>query len=75
MLRQEHVDLPHHIEHIVAKQHGANDDHENFALACSRCNAFKGPNPSGIDPESGQLVHLFNPRRHAWADHFAFRTN
>ncbi len=74
LLRQEHVELPHHIEHIVAKQHGGRDGPENLALSCGRCNAFKGPNLSGIDPDSGQLVPLFNPRCHDWAEHFTLRT-
>jgi len=34
LLRQEHCDLAHHVEHIVAKQHGGSDDAGNLALAC-----------------------------------------
>ena len=33
LLRQEYSHLAHHIEHIVAKQHGGSDDPDNFALA------------------------------------------
>lgn len=73
LLREEHVEFSHHIEHIVAKQHGGSDSPENLALSCARCNAFKGPNLSGIDPDTGELVPLFNPRRDEWEDHFAFR--
>lgn len=51
-----------HIEHIVPRQHGGSDDPSNLALACHRCNLHKGPNLTGIDPESGQVVQLFNPR-------------
>ena len=40
----------YHVEHIVA--HGGRDDSENLALACYHCNAHKGPNLSGLDPES-----------------------
>jgi hypothetical protein len=36
LLRQEHSDLTHHVEHIVAKQHGGSDNPENLALACHR---------------------------------------
>jgi len=39
-------------------------------LACDRCNAYKGPNLTSIDPESGQIVPLFNPREDVWSDHF-----
>jgi hypothetical protein len=35
LLRQEHCDLKHHVEHIIAKQHGGSDDPANLALAMS----------------------------------------
>ncbi|MBY0398549.1 MAG: HNH endonuclease [Thermoleophilia bacterium] len=73
LLRQEQTGLTHHVEHIIARQHGGADDVENLALACNRCNACKGPNLSGIDPESATLVPLFHPRRDAWPDHFEFQ--
>jgi hypothetical protein len=56
--------------HIVARQHGGGDDSGNLALACYHCNAHKGPNLSGLDPESGALVRLFHPRRDEWDEHF-----
>jgi hypothetical protein len=31
----------------------------------------KGPNLSGIDPETGQIASLFHPRIDCWTDHFA----
>jgi 5-methylcytosine-specific restriction endonuclease McrA len=55
--------VPFHIEHIISKQHGGTDAPENLALACYHCNLHKGPNLSGIDPETGQIAALFNPRR------------
>ena len=70
-LRQEYSELRHHIEHIVAKQHGGSEDVENLALACHRCNLHKGPNLTGIDPETGQISPLFHPRRDRWSEHFA----
>ena len=59
-----------HVEHIIARQHGGADELTNLALACDRCNAFKGPNLTGVDPISQQTVSIFNPREHLWADHF-----
>jgi hypothetical protein len=41
-------------------------------LACPDCNRFKGPNLSGVDPSTGELVPLFNPRTESWSEHFAF---
>jgi 5-methylcytosine-specific restriction endonuclease McrA len=61
-----------HVEHIVARQHGGTDDLDNLCLACDRCNAYKGPNLTGIDPETGEVVPLFHPRRDNWHKHFAW---
>lgn len=59
-----------HIEHIIPKQHGGTHDLSNLALACHHCNLHKGPNLAGIDPDTGQMVRLFNPRTERWAAHF-----
>src|SRR4051794_18592391 len=59
------------IEHVRAKQHGGSDHPDNLALACPRCNAYKGPNLSAVDPDSDAVVSLFNPRTQNWDDHFA----
>jgi 5-methylcytosine-specific restriction endonuclease McrA len=71
-LPEEAFTRPFHIEHIVAKQHGGKTQAENLALACWYCNLKKGPNLTGIDPESATVVVLFHPRRDRWSDHFAF---
>jgi hypothetical protein len=73
LLPQRYSHRAHHIEHIVAMQHGGSDDIGNLALACHRCNFCKGPNLTGFDPESGRIVPLFHPRRERWAEHFAWR--
>jgi 5-methylcytosine-specific restriction endonuclease McrA len=62
-----------HVEHVRAQQHGGSDDSHNLALACQHCNLHKGPNLAGIDPETDQIVPLFNPRRDVHSEHFAFR--
>ena len=73
-LHQRHTPVfTFHIEHIRAKQHGGTDDPVNLALACNRCNRAKGPNLSSVDPVTGQLVRLFNPREDTWEAHFAFQ--
>jgi hypothetical protein len=73
LLRQNHTDLTHHIEHIVAKQHGGGDEVDNLALACHRCNLRKGPNLAGVDPVSAERVPIFHPRRDRWDEHFVFQ--
>lgn len=72
-LRQKHSELSHHVEHILAKQHGGTDETDNLALACHRCNLCKGPNLSGIDPLNDEVVPLFHPRRDRWEQHFTHR--
>jgi len=62
--------LPFHTDHIIARQHRSDDSLDNLALACDRCNAYKGPNLSSIDPVTDEVVELFHPRRQAWGDHF-----
>jgi hypothetical protein len=61
------------VEHIVPKQHGGSDDPAGLALACDRCNGYKGPNLTSIDPDTGTLVSLFHPRKDRWDDHFVSR--
>ena len=62
--------VPFHIEHIIARQHGGDDSIEDLALACHPCNLQKGPNLASLDPETGELIRLFHPRRDHWSDHF-----
>lgn len=61
------------MEHVVAKQHGGSDDPAGLALACDRCNAYKGPNLTSIDPDTEAIVPLFHPRVDLWEDHFELR--
>lgn len=67
--------LPHtlrfHLEHIVARQHGGLTALENLAWSCQRCNERKGPNLTGMDPDTSTVVPLFHPRRDRWEEHFA----
>ena len=68
-----HDDVPFqtfHVEHILPGQHGGTDDPSNLALSCFDCNVHKGSNLAAIDPESGQIVLLYNPRKDVWYEHF-----
>lgn len=60
------------MEHILPRSQGGNDDRSNLAASCYRCNEFKGVKTDAPDPETGQLVPLFNPRTQGWRDHFAW---
>lgn len=72
-LHQDNSELVHHIEHVIARQHGGSDEIDNLALACHRCNLHKGPNLSGVDPSTGAVASLFHPRRDEWHKHFVLR--
>lgn len=65
-------ELPFHIDHIIAQKHGGQGESENLAWACFSCNLRKGPNIAGLDPETGELTPLFNPRADTWSEHFAW---
>lgn len=58
------------VDHVIAKQRLKDDSTDNLALSCLRCNLFKGPNLSGLDPADKSIVTLFNPRGQNWSDHF-----
>jgi len=71
LLKQEHLPyLSFQVEHIVPRKHGGDDAPSNLALACVRCNAHKGTNLTGVDPETGLIATLFNPREQSWDSHF-----
>ena len=53
-LHQRNGEFMHHIEQVIARQHGGSDEIDNLALACHRCNLHKGPNLTGVDPSNGR---------------------
>lgn len=63
---------PLQVEHVIPRKHGGSDDIDNLAAACIDCNLRKGPNLTGVDPETGAITPLFDPRRQAWNEHFAW---
>lgn len=60
------------IEHIIPLARGGTDDETNLWLACPRCNAHKSDKTGAVDPETGRITPLFNPRTQAWPEHFAW---
>ncbi len=62
--------IPFEIDHVVSEKHRGTTDFDNLCLACYRCNWFKGSDIASIDPETGAVVPLFNPRRQRWNEHF-----
>lgn len=62
-----------HVEHVIPRKHGGTDEINNLALACIDCNLHKGPNLTGIDPETEEITVLFHPRQDVWDDHFEWQ--
>lgn len=68
----ELAEAPFQIDHVLSKKHGGRSEGDNLALACFYCNSYKGSDVAGVDPITGRVVRLFNPRQDRWSDHFAF---
>jgi hypothetical protein len=65
--------LPFQVDHVIAVKHHGLTTAENLALSCFNCNAYKGPNIAGLDPDTGLLTRLFHPRTDDWVNHFRWR--
>jgi hypothetical protein len=63
-------ELKHSVDHIVAQQHNGPTTLDNLCVCCGRCNRHKGPNIAGVDPQTGKITRLFNPRTDLWHEHF-----
>jgi hypothetical protein len=61
---------PLSIDHIQPQSLGGSNELNNLALACRRCNERRYNFTTGVDPETGVEVPLFNPRQQVWSDHF-----
>jgi hypothetical protein len=56
-----------HVDHI--DPHGG-DNVYNLCLACWNCNTSKHQATAALDPETQEMVRLFNPRHDEWPEHF-----
>jgi HNH endonuclease len=70
LLPEMFVLASHEIDHIIAEKHGGLTNAENLALSCVLCNKLKGSDIASVDPETGNIVPLYNPRQARWLDHF-----
>ena len=61
------------IDHIVPKSAGGQTTESNLCLACPTCNRYKGASQTAVDPETGEDVPLFHPRKDRWNEHFAWQ--
>ncbi|MGH2409597.1 MAG: HNH endonuclease [Chloroflexota bacterium] len=66
------IGTPMEIDHLIPEARGGLTVEENLWLACSGCNAYKGDHADALDPLTGEIVALYNPRRQQWQEHFAW---
>jgi HNH endonuclease len=60
----------HEVDHVIASKHGGESAEDNLVLACMPCNRHKGSDLTSIDPITGVITPLFNPRTQIWLEHF-----
>jgi hypothetical protein len=70
LLHEQYTVKRHEIDHIYAEKHGGETIESNLCLSCLDCNRYKGSDLASIDPDTGEIVPLFHPRRSHWAEHF-----
>ena len=61
-----------HVDHVIPLAANGATELDNLALACVSCSLRKGARRTAEDPDSGEVVGLFDPRRDSWTDHFAW---
>lgn len=71
LIHQDDAIANHRIDHVIADKHGGPTTLDYLALARVLCNIRKGSDLSSIDPESGEVSSLFNPRTQEWSEHFS----
>ena len=69
---EEITGAPLEIEHVMPAVLGGLTRRDNLWAACRQCNALKSDWIEAIDPTTGALVPLFNPRQQVWAEHFGW---
>ncbi len=62
--------VSHEVDHVVAERHQGKTVLENLAYSCFRCNRLKETDLASIDPLTGNITRLFNPRADRWSEHF-----
>lgn len=69
---QQRIVIELEIDHIVPESKGGLTHLDNLCVACSGCNSFKWEYETGIDPETGNVEPLYDPRQQEWTEHFVW---
>lgn len=64
------VGTPMELDHLIPEALGGLTEEDNLWLDCSLCNDCKSGRIAALDPETGDMVRLFNPRHQVWSEHF-----
>ena len=72
-LAQAGQEATFHIDHILPVAARGPTAANNLALACVSCSLRKAARQYAIDPQTGDKVPLFNPRRDFWSEHFEWQ--
>ena len=70
LLHQDDSGFLHQIDHIIPRKYNGATILINLALACLKCNKYKGPEIAALDPIDNEIAPLFNPRTQIWGEHF-----
>ena len=66
------VGTPMEIDHLIPESLGGLTEEANLWAVCSLCNGHKADRIASLDPQTGEWVRFFDPRRQAWNQHFAW---
>jgi len=69
---EELCGTPMQMDHLMPEARGGATEEDNLWLACSQCNNHKADRTTALDPVTGQMVRLYDPRRQIWSEHFAW---
>ncbi len=68
------IGMPLEVDHLIPEALGGLTVEDNLWLACSLCNDHKNDRIAALDPTTGELVRLFDPRHQIWKEHFSWTT-
>jgi hypothetical protein len=69
-VHQDDIAYTHEVDHIIPEKHKGKTQLDNLCLACLDCNRHKGSDFATFNPETDEVIRLFNPRKHIWGEHF-----
>lgn len=62
--------IPLTLDHLIPVAAGGPATQDNLWPACRPCNENKGAQTQALDPLTGRLATIFNPRTQLWQEHF-----